>query len=163
MNAALLMLSLSAGGDPAPACCGAAPAPVAAAPCDGCGSAKPGFLDKLKGRLGHKKSDCGCDACGGPTNLLDKLKGRKGKHHAPAADCGGCDPCASAAAPAAAPAPATAPADPPKDMPKPDAPKPNTIPKELPKTGGNPGAAVIPPLPVTPVSGPKLNGANSPY
>ena len=158
MNAALLMLSLSAGGHPAPGCCGAAPA--ATAPCDGCGDAKPKLLDKLKGRLGRgaKADGCGCDPCGGPTNLLDKLKGRRAKHHhAPAADCGGCDPCATA--PAAAPAAPAAEA--PKDMPKPDT-KP-AVPKELPKTGGNPGALIIPTPPVTPVSSPKLNGANSPY
>ncbi|MBX9626886.1 MAG: hypothetical protein K2X82_24005, partial [Gemmataceae bacterium] len=89
MNAAILFLSLSAGGDPAGSgCCGT----PAAASCDGCGeAAKPGFLDRLKGRLGHKaKADCGgCDPCaGGPTNLLDALKGRRAKHHK-AADCGG--------------------------------------------------------------------------
>lgn len=150
MNAAVLMLSLSAGGHPAPDCCGAAPAPTA----DACCEAKPGLLDRLKGRLGHKaKADCGCDPCGGPTNLLDKLKGRRVKHHHAAPDCGGCDPCGTA--PAAAPAAPAAEA--PKEMPKPDAPK------QLPKTGGNPGAVVVPPVPLTPISGPKLNGADSPY
>jgi hypothetical protein len=159
VNAALLMLSLTAGGDPAPGCCGAAPAAVA--PAGGCCDAKPGLLGRLRGRPGHRaKADC-CDPCGGPTNLLDALKARRARHHPPAADCGGCGP---AAAPApAAPAPTT-PADPPKDMPRPkDAPAPKgDAPKELPKAG-NPGAVVVPPLPVTPVSSPKLSGANSPY
>lgn len=153
MNAAILVLSLTAGGDPGPGCCGA---PAAAAPSDACcGAAKPGILDRLKGRLGHKaKADCGCDPCaGGPANLLDALKGRRAKHHK-AADCGGCDPCAAAPA-----APAT-PADPPKDMPKPKDPAP---PKADAPKGGNAGAVLIPPLPVTPASGAKLNGADSPY
>lgn len=175
MNAAILLLSLSAGGDPAgPGChgpgCGAAPAPA----CDGCGDAKKAnLLDRLKAKHAPKPkaSDCGgCDPCGGAPavpNLLDALKSRRGKHHK-AADCGGCDPCGGAAAAAGCagqPAATPPPTDAPKEMPKPKdtAPPKVDVPKTEGPKGGNAGAVVVPPLPVTPVSGPKLNGANSPY
>ena len=154
--------------------------------------AKHGILDKLKGRMGthggkHHKGDCGCapapttccappppppapvaccapaptcDTCahGSRPNLFDKLKGHgAGKRHK--GDCGcapGCDGCTDPAVPTV-PAPA-------KDMPKPMDPKKtssDTVPQiAIPSTGTT---VVVPPLPVKPVSGPKLNGSTSPY
>lgn len=52
--------------------CGCAPAP---APCDPCATAaaRPNLLERLKGRLGHKKCHtCGpvCDPCGGAATVL---------------------------------------------------------------------------------------------
>ena len=120
---------------PAPktTCC-AAPAPTCNA-CDSCGSARPNLLDKIKAKLQSRKHKSDCCA---PS----------------------CDGCGAAAAPV--------PVTPPKDMPKP------MDPKKDPKKAGSdgaaapiviptPGAVLVPTIPVTPVSGPKLTGANSPY
>ncbi|MDB5312281.1 MAG: hypothetical protein JWO38_6483 [Gemmataceae bacterium] len=139
------------------AACGCAPAPCATcapAPCNDCGSARPSLLDRLKSKFGkHHKADCGgCDGCAVGTPAI--------------AGCAA--PLPPGAAPAVPPS-----ADPPKEMPK-----PKEIPKVAPpKVSGNgadagavpsisiptPGAVVVPALPVTPVSGPKLNGTTSPY
>lgn len=169
MNALLLMTSMVAGAD-APA---AAPAPAACCSdaCDPCAK-KPGLLDKIKARLASRKHDCcepapkccekpapapkccapapkcECDPCARP-NLLDKIKG---KLHSRKSDC-----CAPACDSGCGAAPSTSPA--PKDMPKPMEKKTGT---ELPSIP-SPGASNVPTIPVTPVSGGKLSGANSPY
>lgn len=184
MNAVVVLMSsvLMPGADPMPA---AQPAPVVVSGqggCTNCGSgpipystqSKRGLFDKLKGRFAQSPScDCECPqpAPAPRPNLLDHLKSRYGKKPGPSA-CGCCD-----AAPAAVAVPA---ANPPAEMSKPVDPKPVEpkgkpkagtesdaiqIPQAppLPPVGANPGAFVVPQQPVTPVSGPKLNGANSPY
>ena len=138
------------------------------------GPARPNLLDTLRGRK-HGGGGCGCDTM------------------APAAcDCwGGCQtggygagfPTTVSPAVPYTPVPAT---DTPQEMPKGNTdptPDPMPMPKKpkaekdessdvglpplpaVPKTGGTvtPGAVVVPALPITPVSGPKLNGTTSPY
>lgn len=163
-------------------------APVA---CDTCGTAeaRPNLLDRIKARCGKKKSaDCSyaAPACSGYASGGCGSSGCVGDGCAtPVYDHGATTPY-----PAAPTTPVT-PTDPPKDMSK-EMPKPKDvvpskevpgkvvpsqeIPKKtLPKTGTSsdlslpaipaisPGASVTPPSPITPVSGPKLNGTNSPY
>lgn len=173
MNALLLMTSMVAGAD-APAAAASAPAACCSDACDPCAK-KPGLLDKIKARL-HKNDCCeapkccekpapapkccapapapkceaSCDPCARP-NLLDKIKS---KLHSRKKDC--CAPACDSGC-GAAPAPTT----PPKDVPKPMDKKAGTDAPGI--SIPTPGALNVPTIPVTPVSGGKLTGANSPY
>jgi hypothetical protein len=169
VNAAFLLMTstLAVGADPAPAAPPAAPAPVVVSGSGGCSgpgcgavvsTASPGLFSKFKGGFG-------CKTCGGATarpNLLDTLKAKFGKHHA-SVDCGCATPgCSTPLPPGAAPAPAPT-SDVPKKMdsapPKPTSPGAQINLPSVP----SPGAVLIPALPVTPVSGPRLNGTTAPY
>lgn len=129
--------------------CGCAPAPVCAPePCHTCGSVadRPNLFDKIKGRLGHKKS-CGptCEPACGPT----------------------CGPTGCAAPLPTDAQPVTPPTTtlPPKEMPKPkDIQK--DVPKELPKDKKEPGKggnSTVIPIPMPPVTGAGLTAPGSPY
>ena len=179
MNAAFLLMTstLAAGADPVPAAPPATPAPIVVSGSGGCsgpgcggsypstswGTSSPKLFSKFKGSIG-------CSSCCGATarpNLLDTLKAKFGKSHA-SVDCGCATPgCSTPLPPGAAP-PAPAPADVPQKMVPPKSPeaKPTTPPgaaqinvPTIPSTG----AVLIPALPVTPVSGPRLSGTTAPY
>jgi len=120
---------------PAPATCCAAPAPACA---PACAAPRPNLCDRLKARFGkHKGGDCCAPACDGCAGL--------------------------AVGPVAVPpaAPQALPANPP--VPKPMTPAKTGTDAAPPISIPTPGAVVVPPLPVTPVSGPKLTGTSSPY
>ena len=170
MNAALLLMTSTfmVGAD-APVAAAPAPAACCSDACDPCGK-KPCLLDKIKSRLGSRKHhDCCepapkccekpapapkcepvCDPCAARPNLLDKIKSKL--HSRKQKDC--CAPaCDGCAAPAPIPAP---PGTPPKPM------DPKKTGSDIPAIP-TPGALNVPVIPVTPVSGGKLTGANSPY
>lgn len=172
-----------------PGCGGPVGPVVSGGCCDACGSGKAGFFDRLKSRVGgfslkrSKSADCcpaptpcatcapaPCDTCGAAPrpNLFDRLKGRFGKRKSYDCCASPCaEPCATPLPPGAHPVP-PAPPEPPKEMPKTspkkDEPKKTSSDTSLPSIP-SPGAINVPPypMPVTPVSGPKLNGTTSPY
>ncbi len=181
MNAAFLLMTstLAAGADPVPAAPPATPAPIVVSGSGGCsgpgcggsypstswGTSSPKLFSKFKG-------SSGCSSCCGATarpNLLDTLKAKFGKSHA-SADCGCATPgCSTPLPPGAAP-PAPAPADVPQKMVPPMAPKATELKQTTPgaaqinvPTIPSTGAVLIPALPVTPVSGPRLSGTTAPY
>lgn len=170
-----------------PGCGSGGCGPVADGCCDSCGG-KAGLFDRLKGRMGcrHRKSqDCCaapapatccaptapacapvCDTCAAPRpNLCDRLKGRFGRHKGGDCCAPACDGCAApAVGPVAVPPGGTMPAPvTPSPMPKPMTPSKTSAGAAPPIAIPTPGAVVVPPLPVTPVSGPKLTGTTSPY
>ncbi|MFO0822076.1 MAG: hypothetical protein U0792_02980 [Gemmataceae bacterium] len=164
-------------------CSACAPAPACGTCGDPCKSPCPSLLDKIKARLASKKSccssapsccsapaptccppapapTCDCDPCAKKKiGLLDKIKARlASKKSCCASSCDtGCGGCAAAPAVIVPANPTT-----PKEMPKVD-------PKADPKKAGAaapipvPNPVSLPPLPVTPSSGVKVSGANSPY
>jgi hypothetical protein len=114
---------------------------------DPCEDSKHGLLSRFRGRFGghrNKAADC-CDPCWGGAVTIGPWVGYPG----------GCATPLPAGPAPVVPPPAGGAGEPPKEMPTPKDATP-------PKTTG-PGAQVIQPTPVTPVSGPRLTGTSSPY